>query len=60
MSNTEEYGPATVICPYCAEKFEVEAGPTKVCEVTHCETDEWIIVDLETGGSGVASGDYSE
>lgn len=50
-----EHGPATVTCPYCGEELEVEAGPTKLCEVTHCEEDEWIIVDLITEKAGTVS-----
>ena len=50
----ERFGPADVTCPYCGEKFSVEAGPTKLAEVTHCN-DRWIIVDLEAGKAGHTS-----
>lgn len=48
------YGPADVTCPYCAADIHVEAGPTKLCEITHC-SDRWIIVDLEAGKAGHTS-----
>lgn len=48
---TAEYGPADVTCPYCGEGIHVEAGPTKLCEITHCN-DRWIVVDLEAGKAG--------
>lgn len=51
MSATAAYGPADVTCPYCAEEIHVEAGPTKLCEITHC-SDQWMIVDLEAGKAG--------
>ena len=46
-----EYGPADVTCPYCGEEIHVESGPTKLCEVTHCN-DRWIVVDLDAGKAG--------
>lgn len=48
---SQEYGPADVTCPYCGEVIQVESGPTKLCEVTHCN-DRWIVVDLESGKAG--------
>jgi len=54
-SYSESFGPATITCPYCGEEVEVEAGPTKLCEITHCEDGEWIIVDLEAETAGIAN-----
>lgn len=51
MSATAAYGPVDVTCPYCGDEVHVEAGPTKLCEITHC-SDQWIIVDLEAGKAG--------
>lgn len=50
-SGSDQFGPADVTCPYCGEVVHVEAGPTKLAEVTHCN-DRWIIVDLERGKAG--------
>ena len=54
-SYSESFGPAEITCPYCGETVEVDAGPTKLCEITHCEDEKWIIVDLEAGTAGFSS-----
>lgn len=54
-----QYGPATVTCPYCLGDVEVDAGPTRLCEVDHCG-EGWVIVDLVEGTAGKSSTDSGD
>ena len=50
-NDTERYGPAEVMCPFCKGMFTVSAGPTPRVEVDHCD-EGWFVADLRTGKTG--------
>lgn len=48
---SDQFGPVDVICPYCGDEVHVDAGPTRRCEIKHCD-GKWFVVDLENAASG--------
>ena len=51
VDGTERFGPATVMCPFCNEIVEIDAGPTRRVEVDHCG-EGWFVADLVTEKTG--------
>lgn len=52
-TDDDEYGPATIDCPYCGDEQVIDAGPTRLTYIQHGECP-WILIDLEDELAGKA------